>query len=313
MPKISFIIPVYKVEKYLPECLDSVLAQTMPDWETICVDDGSPDGCAKILTDYANRDNRIRVVSQSNQGVSMARNKGLSLAQGEYICFLDSDDELAPAFGEKMYDVAQRKKADIVSCDIQLGTQKKAWTQGKVTEKGYSSPFDAYMTKRLKLYMGPWAKLYKRDAINGLTFNQEISQCGEDILYLYQSLYQAKKLVHTSQKLYFYRKRPESVTTSKLSEYFAFGNIKMAELLLLWFKDKKLSWRVRKILNRKIAKRIFKFAVLEPKRKDKKNLSEWYGKTRPVLKNLKEQKIYQPKYLNVKNRLKSWMFLKGAK
>ena len=102
MPKISIIIPVYKVEEYLPACLDSVLAQTFTDWEAICVNDGSPDNCGAILAEYAQKDSRIKVISQENQGVSVARNKALENAQGEYISFLDSDDELAPTFLQKM-------------------------------------------------------------------------------------------------------------------------------------------------------------------------------------------------------------------
>lgn len=313
MPKVSFVIPVYKVEKYLPECLDSVLAQTFMDWEAVCVDDGSPDGCGKILDDYAKRDSRIRIIKQENQGVSAARNKALSVAQGEYICFLDSDDALESSFTSKMYEVSKKYDADIVSCNIQQGAEKGNWENTSFTEQEYSQPFDAYMLGHLKLDMGPWAKLYKRDVLKGLEFAPELSQCGEDVLYLYQALYQAKKLLCIGQKLYFYRKRPESVMTSKLSEYFAFGNIKLAELLLSWFKDKKLALRIRKILNQKVAKRMFKFAVLEPKRKDEANLDGWYHKTRPMLKKLKEQDIYQPCYLTLKNRIKSWMFLRGGK
>ena len=107
-----------------------------------------------------------------------------------------------------------------------------------------------------------WGKLYKKEILNGLDFNQEISQGGEDLLYLYQALYQAKTLITTFQRLYFYRARPDSVVTSKLSERFVLGNIKTAELLANDFKSKKLSSKTRKILNQKIAKRIFKFAVL---------------------------------------------------
>ena len=92
MPKISIIVPVYKVEKFLPKCIDSILSQTFTDFELILVDDGSPDNCGKICDEYAHKDDRVVVVHKLNEGVSIARNKGLDVAKGEYILFCDSDD-----------------------------------------------------------------------------------------------------------------------------------------------------------------------------------------------------------------------------
>ena len=115
MPTISIIIPVYNVEKYLRRCLDSVLAQTFTDWQAICVNDGSPDNCDKILAEYAARDKRIVVVDKENGGLSDARNVGMKYAAGEYIMFLDSDDFIHPQTMEIAYYMAQRDDTDIVS------------------------------------------------------------------------------------------------------------------------------------------------------------------------------------------------------
>ena len=90
----SIIIPVYNVEKYLRDCLDSVLAQTYPDWEAVCVNDGSTDGSSVILEEYSSKDSRFKVFNQANGGLSLARNTGLDEAKGDYILFLDSDDWL---------------------------------------------------------------------------------------------------------------------------------------------------------------------------------------------------------------------------
>ena len=92
MPAISVIIPIYNVEKYLRRCLDSVLNQTFSDWEAICVNDGSPDGSAAILSEYAARDARFKIVNKPNGGLSDARNAGMAVATGDYILYLDSDD-----------------------------------------------------------------------------------------------------------------------------------------------------------------------------------------------------------------------------
>lgn len=115
MPAISIIIPVYKVEKYLRRCLDSVLNQTFTDWQAICVNDGSPDKSAEILAEYAARDSRFVVVNKENGGLSDARNAGMPYANGDYIMYLDSDDFIHPQTMEIAYHLAQRDKSDIVS------------------------------------------------------------------------------------------------------------------------------------------------------------------------------------------------------
>jgi len=115
VPKISIIIPMYNVEKYLRRCLDSVLNQTFTDWQAICVDDGSPDKSGKIAEEYAARDSRFVVVHKKNGGLSDARNAGLSKAVGKYIMYLDSDDFVHPQVMEIAYKFAEENKSDIVS------------------------------------------------------------------------------------------------------------------------------------------------------------------------------------------------------
>lgn len=106
IPSVSVIIPVYNVDKYLRECLDSILAQTLQEWELICINDGSTDGSSAILAEYAAKDNRINVIKQQNRGQGAARNIGLKQAVGEYIYFLDSDDYLVPDALERLISVA---------------------------------------------------------------------------------------------------------------------------------------------------------------------------------------------------------------
>lgn len=114
-PKISIIVPVYKVEQYLPKCINSILAQTFQDWELILVDDGSPDNSGKICDEYALKDSRIRVFHKENGGVSSARNLGVDNAKGEWITFIDSDDYIQPGFLEGLYaPIAQGEDLDFV-------------------------------------------------------------------------------------------------------------------------------------------------------------------------------------------------------
>ena len=312
MPKISIIIPVYKVEAYLPACLESVLIQTFQDWEAICVNDGSPDNCGKILSEYAQKDSRIKVITQDNQGVSVARNKALENAQGEYISFLDSDDELAPSFLQKIYQVITDTNSDMVWCDFQQGELKQPWQEQNAEVKVYTNAFDKFIEEKPNMGAVIWNKLYRREKIQALKFPIDIS-VGEDLVFLYESMYRFKTATHIPQELYFYRKRFGSAMNHGLSERLICGNIKAAVAFESFFRDKELSPKTRKVLNREIAKRMFKFAVLEPKRKDKANLDKWYALTRPQLEKLKRIGVYQPKYLSLKNQFKSWLFLKEKK
>ena len=124
---VSVVVPIYKVEKYLPRCIDSILNQTYSNLEVILVDDGSPDGCSAICDDYARQDPRIRVIHKENQGLGMARNTGIDHATGDYICFFDSDDYIAPETIAVTLATARENQADLVVFGYQEVTP-----QGKV-------------------------------------------------------------------------------------------------------------------------------------------------------------------------------------
>lgn len=118
MPKISVIVPVYRVEKYLGRCVNSLLGQTLSDIEIILVDDGSPDGCPALCDEFAKKDSRIKVLHKENEGLGLARNSGMSLAVGEYIAFVDSDDYVKSEMYRTLYEAAQRENADIAMCGL---------------------------------------------------------------------------------------------------------------------------------------------------------------------------------------------------
>ncbi len=115
--KVSVVVPVYKVEKYLERCVNSIIKQSLSELEIILVDDGSPDNCGIMCDSFADKDNRIKVVHKANGGLSSARNAGLKIATGEYIGFVDSDDDIETDMYEKMYNAALKYKVDFVMCD----------------------------------------------------------------------------------------------------------------------------------------------------------------------------------------------------
>lgn len=124
-PLVSIIVPVYKVEKYLHRCIDSILAQTYKNFELILVEDGSPDNCGKICDEYAQKDKRIIVIHQNNQGVSKARQIGIERAKGEYVIQFDSDDWIESNYLKELYDTAKKTDADLILCDIYINTRHR--------------------------------------------------------------------------------------------------------------------------------------------------------------------------------------------
>ena len=215
-PLISVIVPVYKVEKYLPACLDSLLAQTYQNFELLLVDDGSPDKCWGILQQYAARDARVRIFNKENGGVSSARNFGLRQAKGEYIGFVDSDDFVAPQYLEWMHRALQQTNTELAVCGYRK-VPKEADPAGiapaaeKPEIKTFSLAeysFDYTQCEAANQYV--WRILYKRSLCRELYFDEQLF-IGEDTFFFVQVLLQAKGLALVKAPLYFYRIWPESV------------------------------------------------------------------------------------------------------
>lgn len=225
MPLVSVIIPVYNVEHYLRQCLDSVRAQTLPDIEIICVNDSSTDGSLDILEDYAKKDSRIQVVTQPNGGAGAARNKGLSMAKGKYLSFLDSDDFFEPDMLELAYKKAEEDKADFVVFNSdQYYTDKKKfvevpWTL-RIKELPPYMPFNhRQMTDNIfKVFVGwAWDKLYSREFVenNHLLFQEQ--RTSNDMLFVFSAVAIAKR-ISIVNKVLAHQRRDAKDSLSKTRE-----------------------------------------------------------------------------------------------
>ncbi len=219
MPEISVIIPVYNVEKYLNECLDSVLAQTFKDFEVICVNDGSTDNSPEILRQYADKDQRVKIVTQSNQGLSMARNNGLKEACGRYVYFVDSDDAIHPQCLEIAYSLAEKQQADLV-CFSYIKMKEKipdtgAFDISKLKSKTTCSPLQYCFGKKYKIRFNVWTKFYRRKLLNGLEFIPKIHF--EDYPHTFAVMARKPKTVIIDEPLYFYRINENSISHQKSS------------------------------------------------------------------------------------------------
>lgn len=204
---ISVIIPVYNTEKYLPQCLDSVIGQTYQDLEILLIDDGSSDCSGKICDDYARKDQRIKVIHQENQGVSAARNYGIQAASGAVISFIDSDDWLEPDMYERLQHNLETYQADIAICDVYESSDsgqryRNIW--GKVGEESvFSLEGEKKYTSGFSYTPVLWNKLIKRRLISERF--SETCRYGEDTLFLISAVRKAEKIVIDKRPMYHYR------------------------------------------------------------------------------------------------------------
>ena len=220
LPEISVIVPVYKVEKYLPQCIDSILAQTFTDFELLLVDDGSPDRCGEICEEYAGKDTRIRVFHQANAGLSCARNTGLMNACGRYVTFIDSDDYIDLDSCERLLKATEQQKVDIVvgsaimeksdgSCEEMLHT---------ATPSGIIYNASEFIEKSIRAYQ--WYapacfNMYRRDFLlqNELFF--KVGIYFEDMQMLPRVFLAAQKIACMDGVFYHYVVRENSIMTSQ--------------------------------------------------------------------------------------------------
>lgn len=257
LAEISVIIPVYNVEKYLRECIDSVCNQTFKDIEIICVDDGSDDSSLEILKEYEVKDKRFKIFENSHEGPSSARNIGLDNAEGKYIYFMDSDDFIEHDALEKLYNTAEKNDTDMVifklinldddtmerypstyyDMDYFIGIENRVFKYDDVLEYIYKIPVSLP------------GKFYKSELLSDIRF--EMGIIFEDNPFFVESLFKSERIYFLNEYLYIRRVRPKSITTS--NKNFA-DFITVSDMLIDISKrygvyDKTKKYLFRKILN----------------------------------------------------------------
>ena len=238
-PKVSIIIPVYNVEKYLAECLESVINQTLKDIEIICVNDASTDASLQVLNHFGKIDARIKIVNQSiNQGLSITRNVGAKLANGEYLYFLDSDDMLDTHAMQELYKIANTCDTDIVllnTSPFYENTEiEKRWKNYGLYYDRSSKYSGIYAGKDLLVQLladdnykpAVWLYIFKRTFYQreGLSFIERILY--EDLPLTFEGMLLAKRVVYCSDKLHLRRFRKDSIVTGRKTFEHAYGLFK---------------------------------------------------------------------------------------
>lgn len=219
MKKISIIVPIYNIEKYLPRCLDSILAQTYKNLEVILVDDGSVDNSGMIADKYARNDQRINVIHQVNKGVSAARNAGLDLATGDYIGFVDGDDYIEPDMYEILMRIIDEQQVDIAHCGYQMVYPSRIDYYYNTREKQKMNREEGVfeLLKGRKIEPGLWNKLYKAELFKQIRLPIGIAET-EDLLCNFELFCLAESSFFYDVSKYHYMLRSGSATSETLSE-----------------------------------------------------------------------------------------------
>lgn len=242
--KLSFILPVYKVEKYLPQCLNSILSQITPECEVILVDDGSPDNSGAICDEYAAKYPNVKVTHIPNGGNSAARNLGVDMAEGKYVCFVDSDDYIDSQAVPKLLDWISRENADV--CFLQA---TKVFPDGREVPLGEGMTAEglrgksrvealAFMASCPKYPGGPWAKLLKREFLmkNNIRFPGDRRLC-EDLFYTLDIYLSAEAFDALDFPYYYYRQNVAGSITSAITPRYYFDKARFVTYVVETYCD----------------------------------------------------------------------------
>lgn len=306
-PKVSVVIPVYNVEQYLRECLDSVINQSLKDIEIICVNDGSPDNSLNIIEEYAGTDNRITILSRKNGGLSAARNSGVECAQGQYIYFLDSDDFITEDALEKLYILSEEEKLDILYFGVQNYFENEDMKKYDIKEDTYYQRkqfyntsvrgdvlFEKFLSENMFICCVPFQFIRKDFLINSnIRFKEGILH--EDELFSPQIILEAERTMVIEDKLYMRRIREDSIMTTAptyrnfIGYFIAYTGLTSKAIENINYSQKAkdtLNAYTRKLFN--TSKRIYKYLSPEQKKQVDLNLPQEY---KLLFQPIKEQEI----------------------
>ena len=223
MPKVTVIIPVYKVENYIDECLNAMSRQTYKDFELILVDDGSPDSCGDICEKYAEGHPNTKVIHQENAGLSEARNNGVKQSSGEYIIFIDSDDYVTDDYVEYLVGLIEKYDADVAIGENVKFTDGKAPKITPKTETDICCDSAEVLSKICynEYPICAWGKIYKRNLVE--KFPYPAGALYEDLATTYKIVGEAEKIAYGNRVIYFWRQRKGSITHETVTERHLYG------------------------------------------------------------------------------------------
>ena len=304
--KISVIIPVYNVEKYLQKCLESIVNQTFCDWELIAVNDGSSDKSADILRQYAERDMRIKVISQSNKGLGAARNAGLEAAKGDFVCFIDSDDYVHPQMLELLLEVAEKENAEVAIAsfcgegELFAGMYQSSEIEQEcgVADVGY------YLQNVHKLNYSVYPKLIKRELIGNVRFGDW--SCAEDWCFNLELAIKGFCYVKLFVPLYVYVMNEASISHSPFSRKKLESYCAEAEYFYEKYHDDKAFAVLRKDFFRRLCLMAIGEARKAQSRSERHKLRREYASR---LLRLYKCGAFDMRQFLLRQKIKFWLFV----
>lgn len=322
-PKVSILVPVYNVEKYLEECLSSLVGQTLKDIEIICVNDGSTDNSLEIIKKFARNDSRIRVLDKENTGYGHSLNLALCLAKGEYIGIIEPDDFVKKTMFSKLYSLAQKHAADIVKSEFYCYTtkDKQAIKTGKFAKFRLNYPLNIQTRPSLvRMQATVWSAIYGREFLskNNIRFLETPGASYQDTSFSFKAVCLADSIILTSKAYLYYRQDNESSSMHSrekinciCKEYgeinnFLAKNPKIKEAINSQKLIKEYAaymWNLKRIDERFRAEFLTEFASIFKKYYDNNEITkEFYGKVSPkelslLIKNDDETKKYFDNYI----------------
>ena len=293
MAEVSIIVPVYQVEKYIRQCIDSILAQTFTDFELILVDDGSKDRSGQICDEYAGMDKRVKVIHQKNSGAAAARNSGMDQAIGDYFLFVDSDDYVVPTMVECLYEKVVKEKADIAVCNYLYFFENDREKDFSTSIKSEVLPgteifYNRKNERNYGIWTVVWNKLYRKETVGKVRFR--FGRYFEDEFWA-NDIYQMDiKVVTIPECLYYYRQHDESTMKQK-SIQKNFDVIEaLQERIDIYLQKPEYAHQAYKVL-------IFSLEYLSESKRlitnknEEKNFIQAEKRTRQIVKQLKKGKL----------------------
>lgn len=277
---ISVIIPIYNVENYLDKCLDSIIKQTYKNIEIICVNDGSTDSSLEILQNYTKKDARIKIINQPNKGVGCARNVGLSIANGEFVSFIDSDDRVDENLYQTCMDNINENIDIIVFGAKTLNLKNNKIYKGQYSSKRFKEDFN--ISNLFNIYTVAWNKLYRNSFIKNNNVIFGTTKTGEDQLFFIQAVLNAQNIFILKKDLYFYYKYRKGALTNK-KDFTDLSTINNAYNIINYLANKNISAHIKnKITTHYLLKALSWYSKIE---KDKR--AEVFGKIEKLFEHAK--------------------------
>ncbi len=302
MPKVSIIIPVYNVEKYLRQCLDSVINQTLKDIEIICIDDGSPDNCPAIIDEYAKNDKRIVAIHKENGGYASAINKGLDIAKGEFIGIVESDDFVESTMFEELYNEIKNTDADYIISDIYYYREEENCKIKKIIkEEDKQEYYNLKISPMLARVVGyPWNNIYRLSFLNdnNIRMLDDGNGAYEDQPWKATILSKANKIIYLDKPFYYYRTNAAMSSTNNGSRKLLNHITRRKQVRTIYIENNVYSNEVMENYYSATLSGYLKFL----KKISSEYKEEYYIKMREALKIALEQDNLTYKYFSAKKK-----------